>query len=67
VNDLNRFRNEGRHKRKITVAWAQPTKPSEESDRLAGDRELYEILQEQGFQGRDYDDFKIELMGYGFA
>ena len=67
MNDLNRFRNEGRHKRKSTAAWAQSTKPSEESERLAGDRELYEVLREQGFQGRDYDDFEIELMGYGFA
>ncbi|MCT1817626.1 sigma-70 family RNA polymerase sigma factor [Corynebacterium propinquum] len=67
MNDLNRFRNEGRHKRKSTAAWAQSTKPSEESERLAGDRELYEVLREQGSQGRDYDDFEIELMGYGFA
>lgn len=67
MNDLNRFRNKGRHKRKSTAAWAQSTKPSEESERLAGDRELYEVLREQGFQGRDYDDFEIELMGYGFA
>lgn len=67
MNDLNRFRNEGRHKRKTTIAWTQPTKPREEAERLAGDRELYEVLREQGFQGRDYDDFEIELMGYGFA
>ena len=67
MSDLDRFRNEGRRKRKTTVAWTQSTKPREESERLAGDRELYEILREQGFQGRDYDDFEIELMGYGFA
>lgn len=59
MNDLNRFRNKRRHKRKTTVAWTQPTKPREESERLAGDRELYEVLREHGFQGRDYDDFEI--------
>ncbi|WP_297451354.1 sigma-70 family RNA polymerase sigma factor [uncultured Corynebacterium sp.] len=67
MSDLDRFRNEGRHKRKTTASWVQSTKPSEESERLAGDLELYEVLREQGFQGRDYDDFEIELMGYGFA
>ncbi|BFL73969.1 hypothetical protein M7M4_07210 [Corynebacterium pseudogenitalium] len=67
MSDLDRFRNEGRRKRKTTAAWVKSTKPSEESKRLAGDRELYEILREQGFQGRDYDDFEKELMGYGFA
>ncbi|QPS60673.1 RNA polymerase sigma factor [Corynebacterium minutissimum] len=67
MSDLDRFRNEGRHKRKTTVAWTQTTKPRDESERLAGDRELYEVLREQGFQGRDYDDFEIEIMGYGFA
>lgn len=67
VSDLDRFRNEGRRKRKATVVWVQSTKLRDESDRLAGDRELYEVLREQGFQGRDYDDFEIELMGYGFA
>ena len=67
MSDLDRFRNEGRRKRKTTAAWVKSTKPREESERLAGDRELYEILREQGFQGRDYDDFEIELMGYGFA
>ncbi|MCZ9293979.1 RNA polymerase sigma factor [Corynebacterium meitnerae] len=67
MSDLDRFRNEGRRKRKTTVAWTESTKPSGESDRLAGDRELYEVLREQGFQGKDYDDFEIELMGYGFA
>lgn len=67
MSDLDKFRNEGRRKRKTTVAWTQSTKPREESERLAGDRELYEVLREQGFQGRDYDDFEIELMGYGFA
>lgn len=67
MSDLDRFRNEGRRKRKTTVAWVQSTKPNDESERLAGDCELYEVLREQGFQGRDYDDFEIELMGYGFA
>lgn len=67
MSDLDRFRNEGRRKRKTTVAWVQSTKPIEESERLAGDRELYEVLREQGFQGRDYEDFEIELVGYGFA
>lgn len=67
MSDLDRFRNEGRRKRKTTVVWTQSTKPREESERLAGDRELYEILREEGFQGKNYDDFEIELMGYGFA
>ena len=67
MSDLDRFRNGGRHKRKTTAAWVKSTKPSEESERLAGDRELYEILREQVYQGKDYDDFEIELMGYGFA
>lgn len=67
MNDLDKFRNEGRRRRPTTVAWSASTTPSGEADRLAGDRELYQVLREQGFEGKDYDDFEIEIMGYGFA
>lgn len=28
---------------------------------------LFELLKSQNFSGRDYDDFEVEIMDYGFA
>ncbi|CAB0523348.1 hypothetical protein CIP100275_02093 [Corynebacterium diphtheriae] len=28
---------------------------------------LYELLKSQNFSGRDYDDFEVKIMDYGFA
>lgn len=36
-------------------------------DQLAGDRELYFLLKEEGFQGPNYEEFESVLIDYGYG
>lgn len=56
--------------RAANLAWladADRDKAEERVDRLAGDRELEAALRADGFRGRDYDLFAIEIAKYGWA
>lgn len=67
IIDNDQFHNGRRTKRDSTLAWSKTAESSEKSMRLAGDIELYELLKAQEFSGKDYDDFELEIMSYGFA
>lgn len=47
--------------------WVESQTNANPSNRLAGDRELYNVLAEQNFKGSDYKDFETELITYGYA
>lgn len=40
---------------------------SSHDDHLAGDRELYALLKEEGFEGANYEEFKEVLIDYGYG
>lgn len=47
--------------------WVESQANANPSNRLAGDRELYDVLAEQNFSGPDYKEFELELITYGYA
>ena len=55
-----------RRRRHVVQRWGTRQTAADVS-RRDGDRELHQILADQGFRGADYADFERELVDYGFV
>ncbi|GGO22100.1 RNA polymerase sigma factor [Corynebacterium marinum] len=66
MEDADELFEPGLRRRRNAVQRWVTSQTVDEVSRRDGDRELYQILADQGFRGADYADFERELVDYGF-